>query len=472
MKSPIKLISVALLSLSLLLTLTPATAALPPEHWFPGQEYHYFGHYFTEEYWTNDSITIQRDENVTANLIASYINYNGTGAFQAFLLALGTVENDGSVFTLPYQFLGMHYITPKGQEVFLGAILAFLYLYIDDETGTYNNSLPDPGNEPFYYVIPYGYGDTPETKPKVTAIQASNPAPNEYLFGVTYENLYARIVDPSNPFYFWLTLLRPAFTAKFSELTVTYHFEINSTTGEVTTETFYTIGQITELWTWTWNGTHWVENPIDPSLFREDEWGIGAAHHVTMFRSKYSVINGTTTLSSGVEALENVTIHIGDDDERAFKIGFRGTYDLINETATPPTVVNESLPAYTVMVRAFGMDHVFVRWQRSFFLDLLCTLSYALSPELRAMYNGPLDVYNHVHTAFRTPTFWYATAFPNFGGYRVEHDPVYTAYTNIGQGPTPEQRWWSLVFVAGLALVGVIALIVVVVVITNRKRGA
>jgi len=458
-----KLLSVTLIGLSLLLCISPATAkALPPENWTPGQEYNYFGHYFTEEYWTNDSIAIERN-NVTINLFASYVNYNGTGAFQAFLLALGTVEDleNDTVFTLPYQFFGMHYTTPRGREVFIGAVLAFLFAYKDEN----NSSLPDPGNEKFCYIIPYGFGNTSETRPEAEAIPAQKLGEGHYRFGVTYRNLYARIVDANSPLGFWASLLFPLLVAKFSELTVTYDICVNTTSGEVVAETFYEIGQIENVWLLGWI-------PMDTDFLREEPWGIGATHYVCIFTSNYEVSAGTTTIGSGIEVLENATISVGDDDERAFQVGTRGTYDLINET--DGEIVGEDLTAYAALLHARLREHVLVAWQLPFSADLLATLAYALSGQLQTIYDGPLDLYEHADTAFTASPLWYVTAFPLFGGYRVEHDPVYTAYTSIGQttGGRGLRTWLGIALIAGAALVGVIVLMIVVIVVTKRSPGA
>ena len=458
-----KICSVALIGLSLLLCISPATVkALPPETWTPGQEYEYFGHYFTEEYWTNDSITIERG-NITINLFASYVNYNGTGAFQAFLLALGTVEDaeNNTVFTLPYQFFGMHYTTPEGKEVFLGAVLAFLFAYKDEN----NSSLPDPGNEPFYYIIPYGFGNTSETRPEAEAIPVQELEEGHYRFGVTYRNLYARIIDANSALGFWFTLLFPFLVAKFSELTITYDIHVNTTSGEVVAETFYTVGQIEDVLLF---GTI----PVGTDFFLEDPWGIGASHYVCIFTSNYEVIPGTTTIGSGIEILENATITVGNDDERAFQVGTRGTYDLINETSG--AYVDQGLPAYAALLHARLREHILISWQLPFSADLLATLSYALSDQLKTIYDGPRDLYEHADVAFTTSPLWYVTAFPLFGGYRVEHDPAYTAYTNIGQTAGDEGRrtWLGIALLAGAALIGVIVLVIVVVVVNKRNRGA
>jgi len=85
---------------------------------------------------------------------------------------------------------------------------------------------------------------------------------------------------------------------------------------------------------------------------------------------------------------------------------------------------------------------------------------------LQTLYTGPLDVYNHATTAFNTVGFWYAISFPKFGGYRIEHDPVYTAYSNIGQAAPgiPGFPWEAI-------LIGVVVCLVAVFFVRRRKQA-
>ena len=86
-------------------------------------------------------------------------------------------------------------------------------------------------------------------------------------------------------------------------------------------------------------------------------------------------------------------------------------------------------------------------------------------PLARVVYDGPLDVYENATLNFNTVAFWYAVTFPKFGGYRVEHDPVYTAYSNIGQAAPgiPGFPWEAI-------LIGVVVCLVAVFLVRRRKK--
>lgn len=461
MKRQAKLITAALLVFTALLLLSPSTAkALPPAQWNPGDEYQYFGHYFSEEYWTNDSIYVETENNYTVQFIMSYVNYTAeVGSFQAALLALGLIENEtGVLSTLPYQLFGMHFTTPENKEIFVGAIFAFLYAYND----TNENRIPDSG-EDFWYVIPYGTSAGNESRiPTVQAVTATRVAPGHYRFGVTYGNLYAKIITGGNNLLaFLLSLAFPICVAKFSNFTVTYDIQVNTTSGEVTAETFYTIGQVEELYL--------LGQKVDDPHEALKLVGVGAAHYVVVFTSNYYVQKGSTT---PVPAADWIMANITTDAqgrERAFAIGTRGTYDLINESATPWETLNSSLPAYSWILEPKLSDLILVAWQLPFSAYIYSVFAYAISSYLQTLYDDPLDLFQHADTAFKSTQLWYGIAFPWYAGYRVEHDPVYTAYTNIGQetqppAPIPGFPWEAIV----LAMSGAMVLVLVV---RRRKRS-
>ena len=159
--------------LVVLMLLSPSSAKNAFEEWNEGDEVEITGHSFNEEFWTNPSIE-NRTENSTSSFAVSYINYADV---QIFLVTFNNVTNDnGDVGTFPYQLFGVHYYTPEGREVFIGAIFAFLMAYQDNNS----NHLQDPGNEAVYWVVPFGlakifslwlYADEMQGKAaKITAI--------------------------------------------------------------------------------------------------------------------------------------------------------------------------------------------------------------------------------------------------------------------------------------------------------------
>jgi len=330
------LLTILFISAFTLLPVLNADVEAAKAAWVKGSEIPVTGHSFNEEYWTNSSVVVE-GEDTTTLFAVNYINSSGV---QVFMVAANMhQEQVNSSYTqngtLPFQFFGMHYTTPNGTEVFVAAVFAFLYAWLDNYNGTHKDDkgqgLPDPGNETFYYIFPFGVSVDQDYQPETEVHPVVKSGEGNYTFGITYRNLYAKVLDGKNNASLLLSLLFPIplLIIKFSEFTVTYHVEIDNATGQVRVETFYDIGQITQLYV--------LGSETRPSsILNNDTWGIGAAHYVSVFTGKYNFTgqdSGKEITETGTDvATENVTMKVGDDNERALDINLRGTYDLVNET--------------------------------------------------------------------------------------------------------------------------------------------
>ena len=415
--------------------------------WEMGDEITVFGHTFSEEYWTNDSIFIE-GENGNGSLTTSFVN---VGDFQAFLIAFNEFNHtNGQQIVTPYQLFGMHFITPGNQEVFIGAIFAFLL--VTNDTYQPDDNLPDVGNEASWYVVPLANSTMfPGYHSSVEPIPATKLSDNHYRMGMHYYNLTCRIVDANNPIGFWLSLAFPILEVVISELTIQYDIVIDET-GEVHAETLYTIGQVLEL-------KHGgVDHP--PSEYIIDMMEISAVHFLSIFASQYSVVGSTSgnTIASPTDTTpmdEDVTIKVGAN-ERAFDIGFGRQYDLINETTQ--TTVDSGLDAINTLLGVRLSDLILILWQAPLSAWIFAHMAYGLSTQMQNSYASVGAMVNNVNTAFTNTNWWYAVTFPTWNGLRVEQDPVYTAYTNLAITPDEGGGVVALLLIVA-GIVGVIWLI-------------
>lgn len=399
--------------------LLPTSSGSGFDDWEEGDEVEITGHSFDEEYWTAPEITNQTEEGKNLSFSVSYINYSGV---QVFCVAFNNVTDENGIGTIPYQMFGMHYFTPEGREIFIVATFAFLMVYND----TNSNNIPDTGEDK-YVVQPFGLGN--ETwEPITTVMPVEKLGEGHYRFGIKYENMYASIFLGALP---W-------FVAKFTEFTITYDVIIDDETGEITAETYYTLGQVVE--TYQWILIYW---PRDPAEVITDNMSIAAVHHVTLFASNYRVISGTSGNSINKDetsAIEEVVVEVGNNHERAFKIGLQGTFDLLNESTDPYTVVESDKDAYNIIVRSTLVDIVLAVVANPLFgaslvasARLTSIFGYGLSDYIQSEYSSPKDLAHRAlnpfnPSGFKARAFWYAVVFPGWKGYRIEHDPTYTAY--------------------------------------------
>ncbi len=443
-------------------------AAFPPATWEDGDEVPIFGHSFEEEYWTNDSVetTSPAGDNVTFS--ASFVNYENVSAF---LFALNTVENENGVGSLPFQLFGLHYRTPENREVFIAAVLAFLMAFQDEYNGTGPgaNGLPDPGHEPVFYIVPFGLANALDADyaPDVHVQPVQKLGDGHYRFGIQYLNLYAFVSQN----FVASAIFNTGWIAKFSELTVTYEVTMDVESGEVRAETWYTLGEVTELWAFILG----FPIPADPHSLPSN-MGISVVHFVTVFTSRYVGPSGNTTgsdIDTGINAPidEDIVLKVGEDvGERAMKIGTRGTFDLIDESTDE--VLKDDEPAMNAIIGARLVDLVLVAWQLGFAAGIMSVFAYALSDYVQESYEGPLDLAQQSlvptnEDGFNAYPLWYAVSFPEWNGYRVVHDPVYTAYTSFSAGDETEEFNPAGLLVLALIVVAVVA---VVAVAATRKK--
>jgi hypothetical protein len=390
--------------------------------WKKGDEKKYTdGHTFEEEFWVADhENTTNEGKNLTSSIF--YMNSHNV---QAFLVTINKVWNDTEVGVIPYQLFGLHYYSPKGQEVFIGAMFAFLMGY----NNTYN---PDTGSKELdknslFYIIPFGAANlvkddsyVPTIDRKVEKIDSTH-----YIFEISYKNLYAFVTKS----VIWSSILKTGWIAKFTELTIRYKITIDEDNGEVRAETFYTLGQVTELWAFVLG----IPKQVDVTKIPET-LGVAAVHYVATFTS-YSRIVGAAdnhTINPGITEPTDGDIGIDiKDNERVFKIGFRGDYDLVDETQSPPKDLKTDLNAINILLKTRAEDLLLILWQLGFSADLMAVMSYGISDTLQDKYSSPKDLKNKALLNFHTTSLWYAVLFPEWGGYRVEHDPTYTAYTSF-----------------------------------------
>lgn len=463
---------IAIMSIVSCILMVSSVSAFPPVTWHKGDEVAALGHSFDDEYWTNDSIKAVSPNGDNVTFSASYVNYSGV---QAFLLALNMVENANGTGSIPFQMFGLHYTTPEKREVFIGSVLAFLMVFNDtyNGTGAGSNNLPDPGHESILYVFPFAAAKAVNNTtyaPVTNVLPVQKLGVGHYSFGIQYLNMYAFLSgDPRTLAFF------TGFVAKFSELTVRYDVTMDNVTGEAKVKTSYTIGQVNELWFLLFG----IPFKLDPRKDINQNLGLSVVHFVTVFTSKYQGVSGNT---SGTTFNPNITkpvnedllLKVGDNGERAMKIGTHGTFDMINETSG--AAVQSDKTAYSAVVSAKLVDLWLVAWQLGFAGGAMSIFAYGLSDYVQSKYTGPNDlmdrslVLNNSQGFYAKP-FWYAVSFPHWQGYKVVCDPTYTAYTSIATQNPPPAMNVGIALAAALIVIP-IAVVIIVIAASRKKKGA
>ncbi|MHA1916942.1 MAG: hypothetical protein ACTSUV_01325 [Candidatus Ranarchaeia archaeon] len=450
-----------------------------PSTWAKGTERLITGHEFSEEYWTNGSVMLKDNENESVSMAISYVNTSG---FQAFLVAFNNYTNKlkNETGTFPYQMFGMHYLTNGSEEVFITANLAYLFAYKDTYNGTGTDNigqkLPDVGNEDFYYIFPFGKNTVNGSfNTKTEAHPVVKNGWGDYTFKMSYYNLSAKIIRYHNvstlggAIGFLASVYLPWAFARFSELTVEYHIKMDNQTGLVTCETFYNIGQVNRFKFWGLS--------LDPSFLVNSSLTLGAAHYLSIITSNYNITsksNQSHFVKRGVTEMadDNITVVVGNN-ERAFDLDFHGTFDLYNET--DDSLVRGNQTAYNFLMQANPTDLLFLMWQVPFSLEVFSIFAYSHSTYMQDTYSGPAAMMAAGRGNVSVNHLWYATEFPDWDGYKVVHDPTYTAHVNlglmVGGGETSTTTTEGDNEGAGaIILLGGAAAVVIVLVVLIRRR--
>ncbi|MDF1541430.1 MAG: hypothetical protein P1Q69_21200 [Candidatus Thorarchaeota archaeon] len=233
---------------------------------------------------------------------------------------------------------------------------------------------------------------------------------------------------------------------------------------------------------------------VDPRTLINETMSVTAVHYLSVFTSnnKYNV----TSTGSGNELVpptattpvdDNITIKVGDDNERAFDIGMGRQYSLINESTDPWTMISNDETAVNCLLGARASDFLLVLWQAPLSAFIFAHAAYGLSSDIRSQFASVGDLAQNYTKSFHSSRWWYAVSFPEWNGSRIQQDPVYTAYTGFTPAstttstttttttttdtptptPTPTDEGDGA---GGVVLLGIIAVGVIVLIICIRRR--
>jgi len=420
----------------------------------------------------------------------TYMTYINTNGFQLLYAGLQNITF-GSLFTItvPVQTFLMHYKTENtSTDVVTASSFLMLMAFQDNETAaTFPNS-PDL-NDTLYASISRGIdltsifgANTPpglSSKTKVFPLTKSNDGLH-WSWGMQYTNLTAiwwrTWINPDNP-HFNSTL---AAITRYDELTFTYDLTINKDTHKATLTENHVIGRMRDLWipeAWSYyNSTgHYglfgqLKYPDDTTIYsylNEQKIKMSIIQYSTTM-----MINHTTQSKSGTQNVTDKDVNVSNTDvlttadtgEKVFDASFgkKDTYKLYNYTLDQDenTYSNYTAITRTAKIRGFAFNAV---------IDD-CTGFLRYVPYiLKDMDNTSYDYYQN-HTLMLNVTganYFYIISYPNYSGYRIEHDPTYTAYYAPAETPPLGSKDWQLII--GLAVV-IIAIVLIAAIVIRRRR--
>ena len=410
-----------------------------------------------------------------ANLYMIYINVSG---FQLLYAGLVNMTTGNATVTIPVQNFLEHYRTQKGRDVLLSSSFIMLLAFNDTEGSLYQDS-PDR-HDNLYASFSLGLNletyfensSRPALSSKTSIIPLASSADKlNWYWGMRYTNLTAiwwRIhPDPANPRYERV----PIAITTYKELTFTYNLTINPTEHTATLTANYVIGRMTNLWVIHWlffipvvvhynstgayrlNDTKISNETIYQYLERQK-----IKMSVVLFQNSL-VLNHKTKSTFGNLNVTDAEIDVStgsittstDDGEKVFEASFgtKKTYNLYNYTADPTESTSNTYDAVTRTTKRAGYARNPIFGIHMALLRLVPLVVKHMHPTL---YQGAKE---HITNMTRADYF-YIISYPTYSGFKVKHDPTYTAYIEMVGFPSEGVPKWQVYLFAGIAVTTIV----------------
>jgi len=300
-----------------------------------------------------------------------------------------------------------------------------------------------------------------------------------WKWGIKYTNLTA----------LWITTYiteenetetsRPWGLATYDELTFNYTLSINPDTHKATITQDHVIGRIHDLWTfWGWflvplynhynsTGCYRYGAQVSNETVYEFLHKNNVKMSIVEFQTSVMLERDTYSTSSTGQNVTDNEVFVSDssistyaDGEKIFDAAFgvKETYNLFNytEDSTESTPHSYDAVVRTSQIGGYAKNRDLFRFHRNFarYLPLILVHMY---PRL---YQRAKETITNMTRA----NYLFLISYPNYSGYRIVHDPLYTIYfAPTTAGP----KLGGLIVIAAIA-----GIIIAVAVVISRRKGS
>jgi len=420
-----------------------------------------------------------------ANMYMTYIN---TSSIKLLYAGLEDITTDESArLRIPMQSFIMHYKTRESnRDVVLASTFLMLMAFNETAISIHPNS-PDI-NDALFASFSLGFDLTSlnATLPVLSSKTEEIPLTSsnnelEWTWGMKYTNLTAlwwrTWINPDNPTFqnSW-----PLALTVYDELSFTYKLTINPTTGNATLQENHVIGKMNHLFVgilpllWVYynsTGTYGMlgrqiaddtiydyiqNNGLEMSIINF-QTSVMADHETYSETESGQSVADTETLVTET----SVNTH-ADDGEKILEADFgnKKEYKLFNCTEDSTETTSKTYDSITRTARIGGFagnGGLF-----AYHIGLMKFLPIVVVHMYPALFVKAASTISNMSRA----NYFYITSYPEYSGFRVEHDPTFTAYV-AAQPKTPGTPN-GIIGLAVLALVVVAIIAIAVVVITRR----
>lgn len=425
-----------------------------------------------------------------ANVYVTYVNKLG---LQMLYAGLSNISLANQVYlTVPMQNLLLRYKTQQSkQETLIGSSFLMVMGFNDTAESIYENS-PDQ-NDTLWASFSFGLNLRQlfpnATFPSLNSRCEIFPLTHSedgltWKWGMKYTNLTA----------FWVTTYitnqketettKPWGLATYDELTFNYTLSIDPETGKATIWQDHVIGRMRDLWTFYGWFLIWpLYNHYNSSgCYRygtkvSDETIYNFLHKHAV---KISIVNFQTsimlerntycTTANGQNVTDN-EVPVGgstistysEDGEKIYEDTFdtKQSYNLFNYTEDPTESTSQPYDAIprTTLIEGYARNRVLFQ-SHGIFAKYLPLILVHMYPQL---YQAAKERIANMTRA----DYIYTISYPNYSGFRIEHDPIHTAYFTPTATVTAPNLGGFLVLIA----LGGIIVVVIAAMVGRRNRG-
>lgn len=420
-----------------------------------------------------------------ANIYMTYVNQSGVKMLYAGLSNI-TMGYGNLAVTLPIQTFMMHYKTEnEKQDVVTASSYIMLMAYNESENTLYADS-PDK-NDILYASFSLGFdlsellqNDAPALNSKTVTMPLTHPEENKWSWGMTYTNLTAIWwniqIAPDNSSYKSV----PVAITVYDELTFTYDLIFDPDNNSAKIVSNYIIGEMTDLWViddFVWifpvivhyNATGCYrlnKEPYSSETIHQFLSNNNIDMSMVFFQASAvldekteSAINGQEITENEVDVSDGTITTSTESGQRIASVDFgsKDTYTLYNSTLGTSST-------YDAVVRTAEKDGFAKNSVFSTHTFLMNYIPLALAHIDEALYEQAKDQLLNMTYA----DYFYIVSYPNYGGYKIEHDPIYTAFYAPDKITSTVDKTSSF---GGILAVGVIAAMAIIgAVVFLRKK--
>jgi hypothetical protein len=412
-----------------------------------------------------------------ANMYMTYVNNSGLQLLYAGLEDITTDET--SYLRIPMQSFIMHYKTNENnRDVILASTFLMLMAFNESSNTLYPNS-PDQ-NDILYASFSLGFdlsqlGETlPVLNSKTETIPLTHEG-NEWTWGMKYTNLTAlwwrTWINPNNPRFqnSW-----PVALTVYDELTFTYKLTIDPDAGTATLQENHVIGRMRHLfagpvfplWTYYNSTGHYglfgrikLDNDTIHDFIQDNNLKMSIINFQTSVMADHETYSqtpaGQNVTDTEVPVTDTSIDTYADDGEKIFTADFgtKKDYNLYNYTADPTesTYDTYEATARTAKIAGFaGNGGLF-----ALHIGLMKFLPAVVIHMYPALFAKAASTIANMSRA----NYFYIIAYPEYSGYRVVHDPTFTAYiaasTGTSDNPPPTGAVGILIIAIIIIAVGI-----------------